>query len=244
MSRSRVLRDGSAAAVLALVLLAASLAAGSHAAPSTAQSVTPAAALADLNAMRAKPGLQPVEAFLPAWNDGCRLHDLYMAREEKDLTHDEKRSSRWWTAAGAWAGEQSVLAWPDLLPSEAWDDSAYHRSSLMQPRLRFAGFYGGYGYTCLNAAGDETTTAVDGSRTTPSLTLYPWPAANARDVPLTFGGAESPDPYDEAPAGTKQLGYVLTLSVNGPWVEAPVSVDVTRATLTADDGTTVPLTID
>jgi len=232
-------KPGVAAAVAALALLSAALAAGS---PSRAEEITPAAALADLNAMRAKAGLKPVEAFLPAWNEGCRLHDLYM-KNENDLTHEESRSSRWWTAAGAAAGESSQLAGAELLPSEAWGDTAYHRGGLLRPRLRFAGFYAGYGYTCLRDDGDEKTSATDGSRRTSALTAYPWPAANAREVPLTFDGGEEPDPMDEAPAGTKQLGYPLTVAFNGPWADAPGSVYVTRATLTTGDGTTVPLTI-
>jgi hypothetical protein len=207
------------------------------------RAITPDQALADLNAVRAQAGLAPVEALLPKWNEGCRLHNVYESHVG-DLTHEESKSSPWWTQAGADAGASSVLAEPEALPWGAWGDSIYHRNDILQPRLRFSGFSASNGFTCMRTIGDDTTSATDPSRSKPSVTVYPWPPANATGVPLEFGGGESPDPYDLAPPGTKQLGYLLSLMVNGPWGDASVSMAASSASLTGDDGRTIPLTVD
>ena len=207
---------------------------------STTRSLTPARALSDLNLWRAEAGERPVLRFSAANDLACALHERYLSMRGT-LAHPEQPGRPGYTAAGAAAGMNSVLAEPAGLPKATWVDAVYHRMDVLQPRLRVSGFAAADGYTCLRTNGSAVDDSV--SARTKTLTLYPWPANGANDQPLTFGHAayETPSPLNDAPGATS-LGLLLSVNVNGPWVDhaAPLST-LTAASLVANGGATVPL---
>lgn len=203
------------AAILCVVVSAAGALASGSAPP------TPAQGLADLNAWRAADGLPAVVDTVPALDDACHLHDEY-ERTNGLITHYEDPNAPGYTAAGADAGLNSILAESDLLPEAAWGMAPYHRAAALQPRLRHIGFdsldsstpFG----TCMYVKGSQ---AIDDSATTSTLRLYPWPADGMTDVPTKFFAIESPDPHvDAGVSPSTTLGYLLTVGVNGPWTDS------------------------
>jgi hypothetical protein len=232
---------------------------------------TPAQAITELNTWRAQLGEQPVTTDVPAWDTGCQHHDNY-DDQNGTLTHTEQSGNPGYTADGAEAGEDSVLAEEisitsptaedHLLPGPVWDGAVFHRAALLQPRLANIGFdsttvLNGSQYDswmCLwfqNQPSDPPgPLAMDDSRTTPGLTLYPSPANGTVDVPTKFAaGTEAPDPATETgvPPGST-LGWLMNVEINGPWADPGfgyiVSAHNVSATL-APDGTssTVPLVV-
>jgi hypothetical protein len=211
---------------------------GWTAAAAAASDPTPEAALADLNAMRAEAGVPAVDSLRADWNQGCAQHNRYEAHAG-GLSHQEDHGSSYYTPEGEDAAQNSVLAGGQSLPRAAWVDAVYHRSGLLQPRLRVSGFDASSGNTCMRIYGgvDDSPAAR-----TPVLTLYPWPPDGATGQPTEFTGGESPSP--EQDVGGSHLGFLLSVAVNGPWEQStsPAS-DVVNASLTADDGTSVRLGI-
>jgi hypothetical protein len=212
---------------------------------------------------------------VPAWDRGCAHHNNYEQVNDQTLGHFETVGNPGYTADGAVAGPDSVLAEeihsphapPDdtLMPGPVWDGAVFHRAALLEPRLANIGFNSttfrsGSVFTswqCLwvqnNLSDNPPLTppvAIDDTRTTPTVTLYPSPANGAVDVPTTFAsGTESPDPVTETgvPAGAT-LGWLMNVEINGPWASGgyggiAFAHDVT-ATL-APDGTStnVPVVV-
>src|SRR5262245_14276365 len=87
---------------------------------------TPEPPLADLHAWRAEAGEAPVVSFNPVWNEGCRLHNQYMALNRSGSppslsVHIEEPGKPGYTLAGDEAGRHSVLVpGGELLPREAF----------------------------------------------------------------------------------------------------------------------------
>jgi hypothetical protein len=232
-------------------------------APASLAEPTPEAAVAALNGWRAQLGLGAVSTLNPAWSIGCAHHDNYEHLNGNALTHTEQEGHAGYTTDGAEAGANSVLAaafsspspTPDasLLPGPTWDGAVFHRAALLQPRLAQTGFDSttftegslSRSFNCMRTQG---TGAIDNSRTTPGLTLYPSPGNGAYGVPTTFPGGESPSPTEETgvPAGAT-LGWLLNVEINGPWESSsPFSVAAHDVTATlAPDGTSnfVPLVV-
>jgi hypothetical protein len=211
---------------------------------------TAAQAVAELNAWRAQVGESLVSTTtVSAWNTGCQHHNAY-EQDHQTLTHFETDTNpaSGYTTDGAEAGPDSVLgedrsspnATPDsrLLPGPVWDSAVFHRAAVLEPRLAQIGYdsstfapasSGGFytSWTCLwdqNLSGEmpPQPPALDSTRTTPGVTLYPSPANGAFDVPTTFpAGTEEPDPGQETgllPNAT--LGWLLNVEINGPWANA------------------------
>jgi hypothetical protein len=216
-------------------------------APAAIADPTPTAAITELNQWREALGEAPVStADVSAWDAACQHHNNY-EQQNRQLTHPETMGKPGWTADGAVAGPDSVLAEElsspsptpatAMLPGPVWDSAVFHRQALLQPRLANVGFnsttfQGGGGFTswqCMwvqnNPSDNPLQTpplAIDDSRTTPSLTLYPSPANGSYEVPTTFpAGTESPDPATEdgVPAGAT-LGWLLSVEINGPWQDS------------------------
>ena len=223
-----------------LIAFCVGLALTAAAQASPTQSLSPSRALSDLNLWRAEAAVPPVLRFSAANNNGCALHERYLAMVGT-LAHPEQPGLPGYTAAGADAGLNSVLAEPAGLPKETWVDAVYHRMSVLQPRLRVSGFAASDGYTCLRTGGSAIDDSI--SARTKTLTLYPWPANGATDQPLTFGHAayESPSALIDAPGATS-LGLLLSVNVNGPWADssAPLST-LTSSSLVASTGDSIPL---
>lgn len=221
-----------------LPLAAFAAAAALAAAPATADAgISPSQALTVANAWRAAAHEPGIAAMDPSLNDGCHNHNSYMAQNGGQLTHTEQPGNPGYTDSGAQAGMSSVLAIPEGDP-RIWEQGVYHRMAVLQPRLRTSGFDASQGFTCMQIRGIDDSPATH----TAGLTLYPWPADGTKGVPLSFSGGESPSPYDETP-GVSQLGFLLSVEVNGPWSNylAP-ETKVSAASLTTDGGTPVALT--
>jgi hypothetical protein len=209
------------------------------AAPAVASSPTPEAALANLNAWRATAGVPPIATLDPLLGEGCRLHNAYLAqnRDVQGLDqHHEARARPGYTDLGAQAGASSNLASPGgMSPRRAWSGAVYHRMSLLDPRMTTTWFDSSSGFSCMGVGASTEVSA-------PGFTLYPWPANGMQDVPLAFRG-EYPSPYDMVP-GVEQLGYLLSVNVNGPWTaEHSVRGSFLQAvSLTPDRGAPMPVT--
>jgi hypothetical protein len=217
------------------------------ASPAALADPTPAQAVAELNSWRAQVGEQPVStADVAGFDTGCQHHNNYENLNGPALSHPETMGNPGYTSDGAVAGPDSVLAeeisepaaTPDshMLPGPVWDGAVFHRAALLQPRLANTGFNsstfddGGafYSWQCMwvqNMQSDPSTLttppAIDQTRTTPTLTLYPSPANGSYDVPTKFPGGESPDPASETgvPPGAT-LGWLMNVEINGPWTDS------------------------
>jgi hypothetical protein len=189
--------------------------------------------------MRAAAGVPTVRGFRKSWNKGCRMHNRYMSATG-DFGHYERRSSSFYSRAGALAAQASVIAQPTALPSSAWGDTVYHRLALLQPRLRSSGYSGRYGFSCLQVlSGVSSGRRARSSR----LALFPWPRNGAVGIDPTFDGAEFPDPLADAP-GASDLGTPITVNVNGPWKQwRAARTNVTSASLVSDLGAPVALSV-
>ncbi len=260
----RVTRSAPALSVLVLSLLLAF-------APAATADPTPAQAAVALNTWRASLGELPVAtATVPNWNQGCQLHNAY-EQQNGVLTHYENSAAPGYTPLGATAGPDSVLAEfygtgpplsaASLLPAAVWDGAVFHRAALLEPRLGQIGFNSttfssGGAYTswvCLwdqNIGSGEPASpaAIDNSRTTPQLTLYPSPGNGEVNVPTTFPGHEGPDPEAETGVNGAPLGWLLNVEINGPWADAGgggiVFAHGVSATLAPDGtGNAVPVVV-
>jgi hypothetical protein len=259
------LRVALGALMLALMLIGAAVSA-----PATWANPTPATAVEELNTWRGELGESPVSAAtVGAWNAGCNHHDNYEHLNGSLLTHVEVAGHGGYTSDGAEAGSNSVLGLavsapgptPDasLLPGPTWDGAVFHRAALLDPRLAQIGYdsttfsEGGVfrTFSCLWLQNQNANPpqALDNSRTTPGLTLYPSPGNGAYGVPTAYPGGESPDPTQETgvPTGST-LGWLLNVNVNGPWASGGSGFTVyahgVSATL-VPDGTSnfVPLVV-
>jgi hypothetical protein len=269
----RVLSASSVATRRARALLAAlalALIAAVAIAPAALANPTPGAAVEELNTWRGELGLGTVSTTtVAAWNTGCGHHDNYEHVNDNTLTHEDANGNPGHTTDGEEAGEDSVLGeaisapapTPDaaLLPGPTWDGAVFHRAALLEPRLAQVGYdsttfpEGGVfrTFSCLwlQNRKPSPTQALDNTRTTPGLTLYPSPGNGAYDVPTTFPGGEAPDPTQETgvPPGST-LGWLMNVEINGPWAAGGSGFSVfahgVTATL-APDGTanTVPLVV-
>ncbi|MFY9488134.1 MAG: CAP domain-containing protein [Solirubrobacterales bacterium] len=195
--------------------------------------------MADLNVMRAQAGVPPVRKLSRRLNSGCRLHNRYMGRTG-EFGHYQRRTSTYYTRAGARAAAASVISQPSALPSAAWGDTVYHRLALLQPRLRTTGYSASNGYACLQVLrGISRSSAARLGQPA----VYPWPGNLTTGHDPVFDGAEMPDPFSDAP-GASELGTPITVSVNGPWKSWQlVRSNVTAATLVSDAGQSIPLSI-
>lgn len=174
-------------------------------------------ALHNLNKWKRQAHEPRVAKMKGALSHGCALHNRYMKKTSPPggilLTHYEIKGSPGYTAAGARAGMQSVLATGETKPQPTWDDAVYHRLGVLQPRLRFSGFSASHGYTCMNVqAGISDSPATR----TNKVKIYPWPPNKAKHVPTSFTDNEFPAPSQDA-GGDKTLGVLLSGNVNGPW---------------------------
>jgi hypothetical protein len=240
------------------VIVAALFALAVAAAPASA--ATPEQARTSLNAWRAEAGLPAATSTVSDWNTGCQHHNTYMS--QNGITHQETVGAPGYTSDGAKAGNNSVLAqgsFASQTPKAIWGGGVFHRVPLFSPRLRHIGYAegsgpGGTSFYCLwnqNLDSSDSPQAIDNSPAarTPTLKLYPSPANGEQNVPTTFPGGESPDPHGETGVqAADQLGWLISVSVNGPWANGyqgvVVNTSVSHATLApASGGAAVPLGI-
>jgi hypothetical protein len=130
--------EGTRAALLAAVLAAALLL------PSSAS-----AGLLDIvNQQRSANGL-PTVTERPDWSQACVQHIAYEAAHY-EVTHDEDdTTSPTWSTLGAWAGENSVLAYEaDWNVGSPWYDAPIHLQQFLTPLLKETGLAQVDGFQC------------------------------------------------------------------------------------------------
>ena len=196
---------------------------------------TPDEALREVNRWRAEAGIPPIDRFDAELSDGCRLHNAYMQRNGV-VGHGEDERLPGYTPEGARAGESSVLSGSEAGPKRAWEDAVFHRTSILDPRLRVSGFDASSGHSCMWVFGENGPPAA-------APTLYPWPRDGQEDVPIAgiAPDIEGPDPYDVVPGATA-MGFLISANVDGPWPEQ-ASGYVTFAELTDEKGEHVAASI-
>jgi hypothetical protein len=227
----RRLRQG----VLVITAVAAAVAAV-PALPAAASTPTIAQAFADLNGWRQLAGEPPVLYEDPNLSHGCQLHNAYLATNHV-VGHFEDPTLPGYSQLGAQAGGSSVVVDTETLPRAGFERAVFHRLALLQPRLQTSWFDASFGNTCMGVFGLSETVR------TPSLTLYPWPFSNQRQVPVDFATNEFPSPYDDAPGATR-LGYPLSVQVNGPWSGSDVVTLATAQLVSDRTGPTRVVSVD
>jgi cysteine-rich secretory family protein len=220
--------------LLSFVIVALA-AAGAAAAGSGAASGT---ILAALNSQRTANGIPGHLKVNPDWSQKCARHIAYMG-STGTLAHSEDPASPAYSAAGNWAGENSVLAegtsWPTDNP---FANAPIHLIQLMSPELRQVGIEASSGFVCV------TTWPGYGSpaRTTP--TVFSVPGNGARGVPYVQTANELPfvpGDFVGLPRGT-HTGFNIMVYAEG--VRDPWHLHITAATLTGPHGRVAVRTVD
>jgi hypothetical protein len=171
--------------IVTFTVLAALVAAGAALARASGQDA--AAIVAQLNAERAANGIPAWVRENPAWSSKCADHVDYMSATG-ELTHSEDPSSSRYTAAGNWAGENSVLAvgagWDG---SDPFDNAPLHLIQLMSPELRQVG-------VAEDASTYVCVTTFPGYRASgwKKPTVYTYPGNGSTGVPYSETADELP----------------------------------------------------
>jgi hypothetical protein len=177
---------------------------------------SPAEAVQMLNQWRAQVGVPSVTEN-PAESEGCRAHANYYRLNHEDQAegHYEVEGLPGYTPAGDAAAGSSVLSFGSGASNGpfAWEGAVYHRSDLLNPRLATTGFWSEFGLGCMGVFG------IDDSRTTPTLTAYPYPYDGEQGIETSFGCEEIPDPCESVPGndGHTATGFISSVQFNGPW---------------------------
>jgi hypothetical protein len=196
------------------------LALAGAAAGSSAQ-LTPAAAVAGLNATRAADGIPGKVVLNTGWSNACRLHDRYQQLNH-DFGHTEHRSGKGYTALGLWASQHAVIwsgtgltSWQGGGP---WQSYAYHQFVVLAPQFAMTGFDatsdGTLACMVVNAPGAWRERAVGGDR------LYVVPRNGATGVVASFrDGNEFPHTPSAAVglSANAVTGPILYVYADGPW---------------------------
>jgi hypothetical protein len=210
--------------------------------------VTAGQAIAWLNAQRADNGLPAGITEDTEWNEGCRLHmEWYAKNPNASDPHIETPGTPGYTTLGAFAGAHAVLAFGEdwshsgSVPwgaADPWEFAPIHLMQLLAPELSVSGF----SPVCMiTSGGYERTPPAE-----PELLTYPgdgtsfiYPAEQADEWPFT------PAPFVGLKQGAKTGPYLFVLgwgtgsgrltsaSLTGPGGAVPVR--------TVDDSTTAAL---
>jgi hypothetical protein len=232
------LRRHSAQGLLCTLLLSVGLALG---VPTASGAVTAGQALAWLNAQRAANQLPVGITDDAEWNEGCRLHmGWYAKNPNASNPHIETPGTPGYTALGAFAGAHAVLAlgadWTrsGAFPWDAanpWEFAPIHLMQLLAPELSVSGFAPG---CMITAGGYERTPPAE-----PQLLTYPgngtsfiYPTEQANEWPFT------PAPFIGLKQGAKTGPYLFVLA----WGTS--TGRLTSASLTGPSGAVQVRTVD
>jgi hypothetical protein len=168
-------------------------------------------------------------------NAACSAHAKYM-NSASLLTNSELVGSPLYSDAGLWAASHSALAetGPDFLDVDPWKNAPFHEFQLMHPWLSKTGVAVSGNFVCMVTGGDRSANGSDSYalQVVPGTGQYVPPSETAVESPFT--------PGDEVglPSGTKTGPNMLVYAV-GP--QHLTTITITAATLTAADGTDVPV---
>jgi hypothetical protein len=133
--------SGAATAVVAFSVLPA--------VASAQTALTGSQVITRVNALRSSIGLPAGIQENPDWSSSCSQHNHWMQLND-DVEHDEATDSPGYTADGAWAAANSVLAeggsWREGNP---FADAPQHLIQLLNPNLHTAGASDDYGSSCV-----------------------------------------------------------------------------------------------
>jgi hypothetical protein len=227
--RTRRILGTSAALLLALAV----------AVPS-ARAATAQQTIDELNTQRAANGIPAGITENPAWSQDCSEHDSYMALNNT-LTSTEVSGSPGYSAEGAFAGQNSVLAqgatWDNGNPYES---APLHLDQLLAPRLETLGSADAEDYSC-------TTTFPGWTRPAPAaMTIYTYPGNGASIYPAEVADESpfTPGTLVGMPPGEK-TGPVLIVLADPPAASVQcLSVTLSAATLTGPSGFVPLVTVD
>jgi hypothetical protein len=223
----------------ALAALAATAALAAIVAPALA--ATAQQTLHELNVQRSTNGLPAGITLNQTWSNDCLAHDQYMEMNGDVLTHAEVPGAPGYSAGGAYAGANSVLA-----QGSGWDTgnpyqyAPLHLDQLLAPRLATVGTGDADGFSC-------TTTFPGWTRPAPSaLTVWTYPGPRATIYSSEIAA--------ELPFTPGQLVGMRSGAVTGPYlfvfVDAPDQsatdnpATLSQVTLTGPAGTVSTLTAD
>jgi hypothetical protein len=233
-----------AIATSAPVLTATATAARSHGA-TAAHGVTASQAIRWLNAQRADNGIPPGITDDREWNEGCRLHIAWWAKNpHAENPHIETPGTPGYTTLGAFAGAHAVLAegidWArsEQFPwgaADPWESAPIHLMQLLAPELSVTGFapvcmitWSGYERTPPAEPELLTYPGAGTSFAAPSENAEEWPFTPADFVGLKQGGTTGP--YLYVLGWGTGTGRITDASLTGPKGNVPLK--------TVDDFTT------
>lgn len=172
-----------------------------------------------LNTFRVAAGLPPVTAD-PALTMAAARHAAYVAEAKDRDAHVEKPVTPLYTAAEPWdraryygywqdwgVGEVVAYEGPAEAAIDAWLATLYHRIPLVNPGNTEIGFG--------HAGGERLAEVIDagpGAGAAAEATSVPWPYRGMTNVPTSWSGAESPDPFRLYPGVSGPVGYTVSLT--------------------------------
>lgn len=177
-------------------------------------------ALAHVNLYRVRAGL-PALGYNSTLAAAAVQHANYIVRnpESKSDAHHQTAGlplffgrgpgdrARYFTYPG---GVAEVINFVDRAEDavDGWMESLYHRLPLLYPGITEVG------YGVSGVGSDQVNVMLVGPlNNTPGAILWPQPGQN--QVPTSWNGAESPDPFDLYPDATKPVGYTISLTFGG-----------------------------
>jgi hypothetical protein len=174
----------------------------------------------------------------PNWSAKCARHIAYMG-STGILAHSEDPASPAYSAAGNWAGENSVLAegtsWVDGNP---FANAPLHLIQLMSPELRQVGIEASSGFVCV------TTWPGYGLAAWNAPTVFSVPGDGARGVAYSQTASELPfvpGDFVGLPRGA-HTGFNIMVYAEG--VRDPWHLRITAATLIGPHGPVAVRTVD
>lgn len=191
-----------------------------------------------LNGQRARWGLPAGLQAVPVWSQACSAHDVYGAKNGV-LEHPEQAGKPGHSVGGQWAGEHAVLAAGSAWSAwgNPWMDAPIHLNQLFTPDLSHLGLDETEGHQC-------ATTWPGMLRERPALgTIYTFPGDGTSGIPPVERAGESPETPNEALGIGNLAGRQLFVYEVGTetFDDGYARMHVTAASLTAADGSSVPL---
>ncbi len=206
-----------------------------------ADAATAQQTIATLNAQRAANGIPAGITENSAWSHDCMAHDQYMQENGGTLTHVEIPGHPGYSASGAFAGANAVLAqgttWDAGNPYEY---APLHLDQLLAPALQTVGTADFGGFSC-------TTTFPGWTRSAPpSLQIYTYPGPGAAIYPSEVANEA---PFTPGSLVGLKLGtrtgpnlFVFVAAPNQSPTDNPATLS--QATLTGPSGTVAVATAD
>lgn len=201
--------------------------------------------LAYLNGYRRAAELA-VMSFEPALGLAAQMHAQHLAADPTAAAHEEAPGSPYFTGVEPWhraafygyqaGGVWEVVTWVGggEAAVDNWLATLYHRIALVKPGNTDFG-YGHGGPT--DASTPPRTRVADvidcgpGTEGTgPGVSLWPYPGQT--EVPTSWSGGESPDPFRLYPGASRPVGYTITAT----WATSPDSLTLSGYSLAGPEG--------